>query len=137
MIARCDGCDTRREGHNYLTVIGHRYDPRRRPLAQHRCGDCGGLLRAKRKGETESCIVSAILLPDLLDASYAYQRGVTYGLTHPTGSAYVPTSMRDAQQRAEYLVGVSEGRRRRGVRPKRRAGDVARERKKQHASATD
>lgn len=138
MIARCDGCNRRGRAVGYPhTVCGQRYDPQQAPLARWRCCYCGGGLRAKRPGETESHLSTAVLLPEPLMTSHAYQQGLSYGATHPKGKAYVPTCLRDGQQRAEYLEGVAEGRRQGTASPKRRAGDVARERKKRHAGATD
>jgi hypothetical protein len=56
MIARCDECD---RGRQFFT--GYRWDPALGPLTRFRCPDCGGMLRPKRKGESEANILNARL----------------------------------------------------------------------------
>lgn len=61
MIARCNYCDHHAEKNGSLSRMGYRYNSRKASLRGHHCGYCAGPLRAKRKGETESCIVDARL----------------------------------------------------------------------------
>jgi hypothetical protein len=55
MIARCDWCD-RWNQH----ATGYRYDPKRGSAAAHRCPTCRRPLRAKRRGDTEANIITAL-----------------------------------------------------------------------------
>lgn len=58
MIARCDRCD---QGQPHAS--GYRWDPAQAGLSRFRCPECGGVLRAKRKGDHEAFITNARLKP--------------------------------------------------------------------------
>lgn len=64
MIARCDKCDAEHEKLGFGgSSHGVRWDPARAGLARWRCPSCGGPVRARRKGETESVILTGKLSP--------------------------------------------------------------------------
>jgi len=75
VIARCDRCDRKAEKSGSLSRSGHRWDPAVAGLGKHVCSLCGGPLRAKRKGESESHIVSArVLLFDAVAVKHSGRR---------------------------------------------------------------
>ena len=61
MIGRCDRCDAKAIASGFSHFHGVRWDPAQAGMGRWRCPDCGGPLRAKRKGEHESVIVTGRL----------------------------------------------------------------------------
>jgi hypothetical protein len=59
MIAACAGRCSRPD-----QPLGNRYDPKAGPRGAHRCGLCGGPLRAGRRGESLTGMIVTAKAPD-------------------------------------------------------------------------
>lgn len=75
MIARCDRCDRKAAKAGHLSRTGYRWNPMKAGLGHWTCAACGGPLRGKRKGDTESNIVRAHLWATLAIARTRRKHG--------------------------------------------------------------